>query len=362
MRIKSKIKIILYKIRDILNRILIRKEEKKVLDFYNIPKLTNEQKKKVKKYWKKYYKNISEEWHRRFTYTNKKFDVRYIPKDFFYEKIMPSCNDFTLVQAYEDKNYYNKLFPNFTKPETIFHNINGFFYDDNYHYLEYNKIIEILTKLDSEYVIKPTLNSCGGKNVKKIRVNFGKIYEKNREIKFDKLIDLYKKNFVLQKTVKQCEFLNKLYSKSLNTIRIMTYREGKEFYILGVSLRLGKGEAEIDNFSAGGIAVGVDKLTGALNEYGIDNQFKIIKFHPDTEESFKGKIIPNWEKIIKIVEKWSEDIPAYFKINAWDIALDINNEPVFIEINSKYPGIDTIQLVEPLFGDKTEYLLDKILN
>lgn len=251
-------------------------------------------------------------------------------------------------------------------PRIILRNIKGIFYDKNYNILDKKEIEKIILdkrNIGKNYIIKHTLETCGGKNVEKIRIEFEGILYKDSFISFEELLKKYEQNFIIQEVVKQSEFFNKINPNSLNTIRVMTYRDGEEYDLLSTTLRVGIGKGVVDNFSSGGFAIGVDKSNGKLNCYGINGKSEFIfEKPPNTGEIFADKLIPNWEKIVKTVEEWTKDIPAYFKIGAWDIGIDENNEPIFIEVNLRCPDAEICQLVGPLFGAKTEYLLDKILN
>lgn len=366
MKIKLMIKEkILYLKKEVLKKI-IRREIKKHIRKYKIDNLTNSQKKQVKEFWSKYIKNIDYNWYSQLTYDNKKFDSRYIPKDFFYCEIMPRCNDYSLVKSWEDKNYYDKLYFNFNRPKVLIRNIKNTFYNEKYEILSKENLEKLIlneNNIGKDYVIKHSVDTCGGKSVEKIKITLDGVLYKNQYISCKELLEKYEENFLIQEIVKQSEFFNKINPNSLNTIRVMTYRDGEEFYLLSTTLRVGIGKGIVDNFSSGGFAIGINKNTGKLNQYGINGKSEFIfEKHPDTGEIFANKLIPNWEKIIKTIEEWSKEIPAYFKIGAWDIGIGEGDEPIFIEINLKYPDAEICQLVEPLFGEKTEYLLNKILK
>lgn len=66
-------------------------------------------------------------------------------------------------------------------------------------------------------------------------------------------------NFIIQERVKQHAEIAKLNPSSLNTFRIVTYRERDNVYILNVTLKIGhKGEV-VDNGHAGGYFVGTNE-------------------------------------------------------------------------------------------------------
>ena len=51
------------------------------------------------------------------------------------------------------------------------------------------------------------------------------------------------------------------------------------------------------------------------------------------------------------------------KLIAWDLAIDEKGNPILIEINLPYSGIDVIQIPNgPLFGDQTEDIIRKVMS
>lgn len=124
------------------------------------------------------------------------------------------------------------------------------------------KLILNENNIGKDYVIKYSVDTCGGKNVEKIKIMLDGVLYKNKYISYKDLLEKYKENFLIQKVVKQSEFFNKINPNSLNTIRVMTYRDGEEFYLLSTTLRVGVGNGIVDNFSSGGFAIGINKNTG----------------------------------------------------------------------------------------------------
>lgn len=359
----SKVKNILAKVKKIITRIDSYKFVKKSLKNKNVPKLTKEEKNKIQSYWKHYYSFINYNWYRYFKFVNKKFDEKYITEDFFFNDIIPKLNNVNLTKAYVDKNYFDKHYSKIKMPKVILRNINGNFYDQNYNYLNENQILEIIDKLSGTFIIKPALETGGGRNVKKIIVNNSRIEIKGKYIELKNLFDEYECDFLIQECIEQSSFLSSLFPKSVNTMRIITYREKQDVTILAGSLRVGRADAEVDNMSSGGIAIGIDVETGRINNFGITENLEFIEErHPDTGMKFGNEIIPNWSRVKDSLKIWFNEIPPYFNLVSWDITLDKNNEPIFIEINLRYQGIELGQLNGPLFGDKTDIILKKILG
>jgi hypothetical protein len=130
---------------------------------------------------------------------------------------------------------------------------------------------------------------------------------------------------------------------------------------LAALVRIGKTGSSVDNWCAGGSLVGIDIATGKCNKWRLTNDYDRQSKLPnglDLEEN--EIIIPNFDLIKEQLTKAHYRIP-YIKMISWDIALDEENTPVFIECN--YAGM--IQIHEattgPLFGELMDKLLDKYL-
>lgn len=269
-----------------------------------------------------------------------------------------------MITAYEDKNNYDIMYPKLKKPTVLLKNINGVFYNIFLEILESDRVGEYVKSLNGEFIIKPSLDTAGAKNVRKIKIENSKIFMHNQIVEWKTLLNMYKKDFLIQKLVVQSSEISCIYSKSLNTLRFMTYRDGNEFDILSVIIRIGANGAEVDNLVKGGFGVGINKKTGKLNDFGVDKNGQIIrKYHPETNYKFADFEIPNWEKITTKIKEWSFSIPDYFKLCSWDIGIDEFNEPVFIECNLFGQEINFHQVNNgPLFGDKTNYYLMKVIE
>lgn len=200
--------------------------------------------------WHEYYKNFNG------------FSVKYLPEDIYFIEIIPNLNNQSLRNAYADKNMYDKNFPEFRTPKTYLRNINGRYLNTNY--LNVNEKIIFEELKDGEYIIKPSLDTCGGKNVEILNKKDNKFMLGNNIIKINDLLKKYYKNFIIQEKIKQHNLLERIHPSSLNTIRITSYRYMEEITILSAVLRMGSGGSRVDNASKGGIIVGIDLEKGKI--------------------------------------------------------------------------------------------------
>ena len=168
----------------------------------------------------------------------------------------------------------------------------------------------------------------------------------------------YGKDYIIQLPLKQHPQLAALHKESINTIRVMSKLENGEVSILSTIIRMGVGDACVDNECSGGINCGVDE-SGHLSDVAYDGSGKVYHKHPQGFEFSKG-YIPSYDKILSVIKKQHKKLP-YFGVISWDFTVDENEEPVMIELNLSWCGLNFHQLHHgPLFGNKTEEILNKV--
>ncbi|MBN4085111.1 hypothetical protein JYT89_02080, partial [Flavobacteriaceae bacterium AH-315-B10] len=333
---------------------LVRKDIKSIIKKHNPKELSLIQKKTIKTYFKERgYKNIKTYWHQFYIANNGYFSEKYISEDIFHPIISNAVNQKKQWPTLLDKNLLETLFFGSKQPESIIKNINGFYYINSNQVNKFEAIDEC-SKYTDKFVIKPSIESGGGREIISFSIENGITTFKGMHI--EDLLNMYKKDFIIQKVVSQHPKLKKLNSSSLNTLRIMTYLKEKEVHILSAIIRIGKSGMFTDNSSLGGIVCGINK-DGNLKEYGYFSSGKRIK----TTESNVNLIdcfIPSYSKALEMVKDMHFKIP-YFRIVSWDIGIDDENDPVLIEYNTYRQGIGIHQLTNgPLFGKFTEELLE----
>lgn len=152
--------------------------------------------------------------------------------------------------------------------------------------------------------------------------------------------------YIIQTLVEQHPTLNKIYDKSINTLRILTIYKKKEKGIehIAAEIRFGANGSVVDNLSAGGIAVGINLQTGKLSEYGICKRggSRRTSLHPDTKETFKDIQIPYFQEALRLTKELHARLNQ-IQIIGWDLAIT-DNGPIFIEGNEN-PEISGLQTV-----------------
>lgn len=305
---------------------------------------------------KEYYKKmcgiaISPYWHEYYYSMTGRFSERYIPNDIFYPYIIPYLNRMDMAQAYLDKNNYENLFPSVRQPGSILKNINGYYYRNGLPITE-EDAIEVCSDLERA-IIKPTLDSCQGRNVMCFSTERGKLKEGIITVK--ELFQRYNCNFIVQKVIKQHPVIAALNPTSVNTIRVVTYRRGNEIIHLSSILRVGRNGEVVDNGHAGGFCCGI-KEDGYLKPEGYVVSENKIKQETDNGIAFEGVKVPEYEKVIMTAYDLHFRLP-YLNFIGWDFCVDEHNEVVLIEFNTE-PDIEMMQLPNgPILGEYTDELL-----
>lgn len=141
--------------------------------------------------------------------------------------------------------------------------------------------------------------------------------------------------YLVQTLVVQHSEICKIYDKAVNTLRLITVYDKKYNKVVPLSavLRVGANGNVVDNWAAGGLAIGVEMETGRLRQYGFYKHGKGTKTvcHPDTGTEFNGFEIPFYsEAVEKAVSLHTHLLPIV--VIGWDIAITPYG-PLFIEGN-----------------------------
>lgn len=321
----------------------------------HMPKLTAEQKKAVRKFWKPYCR-ISVEWARYYTFVTGKFDPRYIPNDLQYTKIDQHFNHRKLGYGFNDKNYYSLLFPGIKQPQTVVRKIGGLLFDEDYHQIDL-KQAETLLNMRPEVIVKPSQESGSGRSIQ--------FYDTkaNADILRAILLDNSEENLIIQDIVKQHHELAKMHPKSLNTIRVYSLMLEDGVHILSCNLKMGANNNRIDNISANaGIIAGI-KENGELMEHAYSDMSsgKTTDRHPQGM-LLRDIRVPSLDKIIETVKRAAQ-YTGNFRMVGWDLSVDEDGEVILIEANMRKGAIGPIQCMHgPFYGDLTEIVLNEVFG
>lgn len=317
---------------------------------------------KIKIFWGKFGFKVDTMWQQAYISVNGIEDHRYIPEDIFYIFIEPNLNRKDLYRAYVDKNNYDKVFAGFKIPRTILRNVNGKYYDGNYEKIKVVNINDFLKRAPGDYIVKPSIESSGAKNVMRLQSDSQKIFINGKHTTFETVEKIIKRDFLVQEFLEQHQILKNIYPCSLNTFRVVTLRMGGDIHVLQSIVKFGdKGNFVDFTVNLGGLHCGV-KDDGTLNPFAVDLNYKKYYTHPYTGYSFEHVVIPQFPSLLNFTKNLHRCL-LYFDMASWDIAIDKNGEAALIESNLIYQGFSFLQVHNgPLFGNFTDKLLEEKLT
>lgn len=205
---------------------------------------------------------------------------------------------------------------------------------------QYLPIEKYLIEEDKDVFVKIIDGECGKSvfNLKYEKV-LDTFYLNGKKEEKDTVLNILNQGkFIIQTKVSQHPEINALYPKSINTIRLVTYRypETQEIVVLPSVFRIGCNGSYVDNWSQGGIAVGIDIVNGTLKKYGFFRPeiAKRVEFHPDSGCKLEGYRIPYFQDAVSQAIFIHSQIPVINSIG-WDIAIS-DSGPIFIEANDNW--------------------------
>ena len=170
------------------------------------------------------------------------------------------------------------------------------------------------------------VNGESGKGAFPLHIEQEKIFVQEKLISIDELKERFgRATFIVQERLKNHPDIDAVYSKSLNTIKLITFlNEDGTVDFFDAFMRFGAGGGYVDNASQGGVFVGIEK-DGTLQEQGyhepgVKKNLVVQGVHPDTGTRFGGMKIPYWEEMLaaaKDFHKFFYGIPSM----GWDIAI-----------------------------------------
>jgi hypothetical protein len=200
-----------------------------------------------------------------------------------------------------------------------------------------------------------------------------------------------KDEYIVEECIKQHPILDKINPHSINSIRIITFlctNGAVEF--IGAMLRTSSSTFPIDNFTLGGIVIGIDINSGRLKKEGfvsflsqqtikefeslsdfklisktienmrnkdLLNPGKIFFKHPISQTEFLNFQIPYWNDLKKIAIKAQKEF-HHMKSIGWDIAVTPEG-PVIIEANQHWGTVGLQATNGGLLTEKNRRLFEQ---
>ena len=322
----------------------------------NLPTLTHEQKQKVKEVWDGI--RVDYRWFSFFNLFNEEgqeWTPLYMPSNLYYSLVDMHYTDYKKCRTIEDKNLNSLFFYDVKQPKTIARMTGGILLDGEYKRMTSGEMKRRLSS-DCGYILKPSIESGGGKSIM--------VYKGGDGDNFNSFVDEITtyRNCIVQEFASQHEQLASLHPSSLNTIRIMTFFHNGETKAISTIIRMGAGGGKIDNASAGGIFVGVDKY-GNLKNVAYNDYGDKFKEHPTTGAHYEDHHVPGYKELIKLAEILHNRFLNFTRLISWDFAIDAEGAPILIEMNATHGGISFHQMCNgPLFGDMTQDVIFEVFN
>ena len=275
---------------------------------------------------------------------------RYLSMDVYYFFVVPALNRYDFINAYIDKNIYSDLFPMVRQPLTVVKNMHGHFYREGQE-ISRDEAIEAVRSYQGEMMIKPTVETCNGDGVDQITDTSAD--------SLNALFSRYDINFIVQEKARQHPELQRVNPTSLNSMRLYTYRtlEGKcEFLYPYSMLRFGGKGALKDNTSKGGGTCLIDR-DGHVDDRVF--RFKHMEISSlKRETGVENLVVPCYHKVIDTLLAMHSKLP-YFDYVGWDVTVDPDGEPLFIEFNL-VPAIEGPQLMAgPMFAEHLDEVVER---
>ncbi len=320
--------------------------------------LSDAQKKSIDDlYIRNYGKKIPYDWHKHYTAFTGNFDPTYFPEILCIPEFEYFLNMYrSYAKVFEDKNVLPLIAKsvNIRTPEIVLTNTKGMLRNGDFKRITRSEA-ENLIDCNEKLFCKPSVGSSSGRGCFLVCFLNGVDEYSNKTV--SEVIDSLGNDFSIQKVVKNHSSIDKIYSGSLNTFRIITYRWKDNIYHVPAIMRIGRGGHFLDNAHAGGIFIAVDD-DGQLHRTAFSEFKDAYTEHPDSHLQFDGYKIEDFPKVLTAAKTMHEAFPQIGCVN-WDFALDDTGTPIVIEANvcggsywlpQKGHGCG-------LFGDRTEEIL-----
>ena len=336
-------------------------KDKRRIAIYNQIQLTQDQKKAIDAFYVQYYgKKVPYVWHRHFTAYTGRFDVRYFPELLAipeFERFMNPYEDY--VRVFGDKNILPMLAQTagVKMPETVISVAKGLYRDGNYNLITQDDAVKLINT-EGKVFIKPSVDSSSGDGCAILDVHEG--VDRKTGNALISILNSMGRDFVVQKLVKCHKSISDIYSGSVNTFRIITYRWNDKIEHCPVIMRIGRGGNCLDNAHAGGMFIAVND-DGTLHKTAFTEFRDAYDVHPDTQIVYDGYKIEHFDEVIKSAKKMHEAIPQIGMVN-WDFTIDQDGVPTMIEANTMGGSVWLAQMAhgQGIFKENTAEILKYI--
>lgn len=273
-----------------------------------------------------------------------------VPEEIYALNIEPYLVPRKEVLFFENKSFYNRWFRGDFFPISYIYKMDGEYFDSGHSSITIEYVLNKLERIDYPVVIKPTVDSYGGRNVFFVR-DF-------QEAK--STIELMP-SLVIQECIIQSNLINKINDGSINTVRVCLFKpKGHSFEVINSSLRMGV-DGSLDNETAGGIVCSISK-EGILNNYAVNKAGEKYFKHPNSNYVFEGKSFPLYEELTLASKEVANQI-FHTRLVSLDMCLDSEGRWRCIEVNALGQTIRFAQYAGfPFFSEYSESLCLEMLS
>lgn len=197
--------------------------------------------------------------------------------------------------------------------------------------------------------------------------------------------------YIVEECIKQHSKLDEINPHSINSIRIITFLcTNGDVELIGAMLRTSSSTFHVDNFTLGGVVVGIDLNNGRLKKEGfvcflsqlnfkefksslgiksisksiedmrnkgLLSPGKIFLRHPVSQTKFLNFQLPYWDDLKKMVIKGQKEF-NHMKSIGWDIAVTPEG-PVIIEANQTWGTVGMQATNRGLLTEKNRRLFNQ---
>lgn len=282
----------------------------------------------------------------------------FVPKTLYFNLVEPMLNNFQFSRSFADKNMYGRLIDPDVLPAVLLRKIHGQYYDG-----QYNPVFNVDAFISSEsisqkkYIIKPAIQSQGGRAVASMESRNGALWLGEKAIDQHWLDHQYRDNFLIQEYVHQHPFYAALNESSLNSLRIYTYRSVKDnvVHFIYATIRVGKPGSVTDNIATGGKSIGLNP-DGTLMRRTRDAPGEVCCEVEglDLGENVKAM---GYDAVKETALRLAAH-QYYSRFLTFDFCFDQNEKVKLIELNNFDIGATPVQTCRgPLFGEFTDEVI-----
>lgn len=214
---------------------------------------------------------------------------------------------------------------------------------------DYDDFVKLITT-HQRVIAKPSRGGCGvGVTILELK-DFGNDPRKA----FEHLM-AFDTSYIVEEVVEQDPRMSEWNESSLNTLRVPSFRVKNGSRIVYPSVRIGRAGSIIDNAGSGGTFAAIDSCTGRIITEGFDKRGKKYEKHPDSNKRFMDAQIPDWDTLVKTVDKLHQSLPAVHKYIAFDFALSTRGW-VLVEANWGEMSMPQIEFGKGLYREFVDLL------